>query len=97
MRCFLFCEISFFLFVFSSFLLAEAHLAVNDSLNGDDRLRIQELFQNGIKSSNLEAIYYSAVNIKDLLNEDDKLKVCSRLQNLHSESKFDVSHRQRFN
>lgn len=76
---------------FCIFVQNDALSAVNDNLSGDDRLRLRAVFLNGIKSNDLQAIYYSALNLRDLTNEDEKSKVCSRLATLNAEAKFDVS------
>lgn len=79
-----------FLLIFHIIRSADALFAINNHLTGDDRLRLRELFFSGIKSNNLQAIYYSALNLKDVTDEDEKSKVCSRLISLHNESKFEV-------
>lgn len=81
-----------FLLVAVAFLHSEAARTINGHLSGSDVDRLNKVFADGIKSNDLQSIYYSVVNLPQIKTEDST-SVCQRLQKLHSESKLNVSKR----
>lgn len=79
-----------FLIFLSIFVFGDALRAIDNHLTSEDNARLRQVFVDGIKSNDLQAIYYSALNHKDL-SAQEKSNVCDRLVNLHSESKLNVS------
>lgn len=74
----------------SIFVLGDALRAIDNHLTSDDSVRLQQVFIDGFKSNDLQSIYYSALN-SDNLSANEKTEVCSRLVDLHGESKLNVS------
>lgn len=68
----------------------EAARTITSHLSGSDLDRLNRVFQDGIKSNDLQTIYYSALNGKELDVADLK-SACLRLDKLHAESKLNVS------
>ena len=79
-----------FLLFLSIFVLGDALRAIENSLDSEDNARLQQVFVDGIKSNDLQGIYFSALNLKDL-SAAEKNAACERLVNLHTESKLNVS------
>lgn len=71
-------------------MLGDALRAIENHLSSDDNVRLNQVFVDGIKSNDLQAIYFSALNLKDL-SASEKTKVCERLVTLYTESKLNVS------
>lgn len=59
----------------------DSHLGVTDLS------RLQKVFSDGIKSNDIQTIYYSAINL-DKLTKDEKDGICKRLAEVHVESKL---------
>lgn len=74
----------------SIFVFGNALKTINSHLDGDDQLRLNAVFQDGLKSSDLQSIYYSSLNLKDL-SKEQKAGSCSRINTLYAESKLNVS------
>lgn len=78
------------LLVAAALIYTEAARTINGHLSGSDLDRLDRVFQEGIKSNDLQTIFYSAVNGKSL-NVADVNGACQRLEKLHAESKLNVS------
>ncbi|XP_031627769.1 dolichyl-diphosphooligosaccharide--protein glycosyltransferase subunit 2 [Contarinia nasturtii] len=76
-----------FLLFLSIFVLGDALRAIENHLSSEDSVRLQQVFVDGIKSNDLQAIYFSALNLKEL-SAQEKSNVCERLLSLHGESKL---------
>ncbi len=61
---------------------------VNNFLSKSDQERLQSVFQDGIKSNDLQSIYYSALNLKNSLKGPEKTEVCGRLSGSYGASKL---------
>lgn len=70
--------------------MGDALRAIENHLSHEDNARLKQVFVDGIKSNDLQAIYFSSLNLKDL-SAKEKTDVCSRLATLHAESKLNVS------
>lgn len=79
-----------FILFLSFFVFGNALKTINSHLDGDDRLRLNAVFQDGLKSIDLQSIYYSSLNLKDL-SKEQKAEACSRINTLYFESKLNVS------
>lgn len=75
-----------------AFLLAsiDATRTVDSFLSKPDHQRLDEIFNDGVKSTDLQSIYYSAINSK-AIPADVKSNLCKKLSGLHAESKLNVS------
>lgn len=71
-------------------MLGDTLRGIDNHLTNEDNVRLQQVFADGIKSNDLQAIYFSALNLNDL-SATDKNEACQRLVNLHTESKLNVS------
>lgn len=71
-------------------MLGDALRAIDNYLTSEDNARLQQVFVDGIKSTDLQAIYFSALNLKDLTAQQTEA-ACQRLVNLHTESKLNVN------
>lgn len=71
-------------------LHSEAARPINSHLSGSDLDRLNRVFQDGIKSNDLQTIFYSAVYGKELDLAAVK-EACQRLEKLHADSKLNVS------
>lgn len=87
----------FFIFFFTGFLLflsifvfTNALRAIDNSLSSDDNARLKQVFLDGFKSNDIQAVYFGALNLKEL-SAQEKNSACSRLPSLYSESKLNVS------
>lgn len=80
----------------SIFLLGDALRAIDNHLTSEDNVRLQQVFVDGIKSNDLQSIYFGALNLNDL-SATEKNEACQRLVNLHTESKLNVSVLLKFN
>lgn len=69
---------------------SDAARTINSHLGGSDLDRLNKVFLDGIKSNDSQAVFYSSLNLKQLTSEE-KTSTCSRLLNLYSESKLNVS------
>lgn len=78
------------LLVAAVILHSEAARTINGHLSGGDLDRLNRVFQDGIKSNDLQTIFYSALYGKNL-DVTDVNGACQRLEKLHSESKLNVS------
>lgn len=74
-------------FILSS---VKATRTVDNYLSKADNQRIQQIFSDGIKSSDLQTIYYSVINSK-AIPADVKANLCKKLPGFHTESKLNVS------
>lgn len=79
-----------FFMVLAVVVYSQAARTINSHLSGSDLERLNKVFVDGIKSNDLQAVYYSALNLQQL-SSDEKTSTCSRLLNLHAESKLNVS------
>lgn len=79
-----------FLLFLSFFLMGDALRAIEIHLTNEDNVRLHQVFVDGVKSNDLQAIFFSALNLKDL-SAQEKNEVCERLVNLYTESKLNVS------
>lgn len=70
--------------------MGDALRAIDNHLTSDDSVRLQQVFIDGFKSNDLQSIHFSASNLDDL-SSNEKTDVCSRLVDLHAESKLNVS------
>lgn len=68
----------------------DAARTINSHLGSSDLERLNKVFLDGIKSNDLQAVFYSSLNLKQLASEE-KTFTCSRLLDLYSESKLNVS------
>jgi oligosaccharyltransferase complex subunit delta (ribophorin II) len=91
------CNILICFRIFIGFLLlavaclhSEAARPINSHLSGSDLDRLNRVFQDGIKSNDLQTIFYSAVYGKELDLAAVK-EACQRLEKLHADSKLNVS------
>lgn len=83
-------SISVCLFLLFGFLAhINATRTVNTQLNANDLTRLQKVFSDGIKSSDLQSLYYSAINYAQL-NSNEKKDICSRITKVYSDSKLNV-------
>lgn len=73
-----------------SCLHSEAARPINSHLSGSDLDRLNRVFQEGIKSSDLQTIFYSAVYGTGLDLAAIK-EACQRLEKLHADSKLNVN------
>lgn len=78
-----------FLLFLSIFVLGDAIRAIDNHLSADDITRLNQVFVDGIKSNDLQSIYFSSLNLKDI-SAQEKTNVCNRLATLHAESKLNV-------
>lgn len=76
-----------FLLFLSIFVLGDAIRAIDNHLSADDITRLNQVFADGIKSNDLQSIYFSSLNLKDI-SAQEKTNVCNRLATLHAESKL---------
>lgn len=76
-----------FLLFLSIFVLGDALRAIDNHLTSEDNARLKQVFVDGINSNDLQAIYFSALNLKDL-SAQEKSKICERLNTLYGESKL---------
>lgn len=76
----------------SCFLLAtiSATRTVDSFLSKSDHQRLQQIFSDGYKSSDLQSIYYAVINSK-AIPADVKTNLCKKLAGIHAESKLNVS------
>lgn len=63
---------------------------VQQCLSDSDTARYSQVFVDGLKSNDLQSVYYSAIN-HNTATEAEKKDVCKRLVALHTESKLNVS------
>ena len=83
--------ISALIAVLSCFLaFISATRTVDNYLSKADNQRLQQIFNEGVKSSDLQSIYYSVINSK-AIPADVKANLCKKLSGLHAESKLNVS------
>ena len=82
---------------FSGYILVIALIATNEAartitnhLSSGDLDRLNKVFADAIKLNDLQSIYYSAANLKQLSSEE-KQATCGRLVQLHTDSKLNVS------
>lgn len=73
-----------------AFFHTEAARTINGHLNGSDLDRLNRVFLDGVKSNDLQSIFYSALYGKNL-NVNDVTSACQKLEKLHAESKLNVS------
>lgn len=71
-------------------MLGDALRAIDNHLSSDDTVRLNQVFKDGIKSNDLQSIYFSSLNLKDL-SAQEKTDICSKLISMHGESKLNVS------
>lgn len=71
-------------------MLGDALRAIDNHLTSEDNERLQQVFVDGFKSNDLQAILYSAVNLENL-SANEKTETCNRVLELHAESKLNVS------
>ncbi|KAL5293385.1 RPN2 family protein [Megaselia abdita] len=61
--------------------------AASSHLKAEDLARFQKVFVEGLNSNDLQAIYYSSLNIQTT-SEAEKTKICNNIVVSHAESKF---------
>lgn len=71
-------------------MFGDAIRTINDHISDADQQRLNNVFSDGIRSNDLQSIYYSSLNANDLTT-DEKSTICNRLITLHTESKLNVS------
>lgn len=71
-------------------MLGDALRAIDNHLSSEDTARLNQVFKDGIKSNDLQSIYFSSLNLKDL-SVQEKTDVCNKLDSLHGDSKLNVS------
>jgi len=57
---------------------------VSNYITGADRARYNEVFSDGLKSNDLQSLYYSSLNLAG----GDKAAICKKLPSLYAESKL---------
>jgi hypothetical protein len=62
---------------------------VDNFLSKSDLQRLQQIFNDGIKSNDLQTIYYSVINSKKIPTES-KESLCKKLPGLYKDSKLNV-------
>lgn len=72
-------------------MFGNALRTIDSHLDGDDRLRLNSVFHDAIKSNDLQSIYYSTLNLKENLPKEQKDQICKRINDLYAESKLNVS------
>lgn len=87
--------ISGLLVVLSTILLIHsiqitAERTVGDYLKPSDKLRLQRVFTEGLQSTDLQNVYYSAIGI-DSLAANTKTQLCQKLSSFFEQSKLSVS------
>lgn len=60
---------------------------VDNFLSKSDHQRLQQIFSDGLKSNDLQTIYYSVIN-SNKITPDSKSALCKKLSGLHKESKL---------
>uniref|UniRef100_A0A6B2E9V1 Dolichyl-diphosphooligosaccharide--protein glycosyltransferase subunit 2 n=1 Tax=Phlebotomus kandelakii TaxID=1109342 RepID=A0A6B2E9V1_9DIPT len=68
-------------------LLISADRTTNNYLSPTDE-RLQRVFLDGVRSSDLQTIYYSVLNYGSRLSVAEKTALCTRVKSLHAESKL---------
>lgn len=68
----------------------DATRTVDNFFTKSDHQRLQQIFSEGIKSSDLQNIYYSVINSKNI-PADGKTALCKKLAGLYADSKLNVS------
>lgn len=67
----------------------DATRTVDNFLSKSDHQRLQQIFSEGVKSSDLQNIYYSVINSKNI-PADGKTALCKKLAGLYADSKLNV-------
>ncbi|XP_059615682.1 dolichyl-diphosphooligosaccharide--protein glycosyltransferase subunit 2 [Phlebotomus argentipes] len=68
-------------------VICAADRTTNSYLSPTDE-RLQRVFVEGVKSSDLQTIYYSVLNYGSRLTAADKTALCTRVKTLHADSKL---------
>lgn len=67
--------------------LCSATRSVDNFLSKSDHQRLQKIFADGLKSNDLQTIYYSVINSQNI-PADSKANLCKKLAGYHKESKL---------
>jgi len=70
--------------------LINATRTVDSFLSNQDHQRLQQIFRDGLKSNDLQSIFYSIVNSKSIPAEE-KTSLCKKIAAVYAESKLNVS------
>ena len=70
--------------------LGAATKTVGNFLSTADQQRLQQVFLDGLKSTDLQSIYYSSINLNSI-SAADKQGVCKKLAGFYADSKYNVS------
>lgn len=62
---------------------------VDSHLTKTDLERLQKVFSDGLKSHDIQSVYYSSLNI-DKITKEEKEATCKKLFDSYSESKLNV-------
>lgn len=76
-------------FCLSCIVLTESTKTIDSHLSNVDLERLNAVFNEALLSSDIQSIYYGALNIKDLQKKHSEL--CPKVTTLHKESKMNVS------
>lgn len=60
---------------------------IGDHLSDADLQRLQSVFQDGLNSADIQAVYYGALNTKTI-SDSTKLNTCERITKLYKEAKL---------
>lgn len=71
--------------------IVNATRTIDNFLAKPDHQRLQQIFADGLKSSDLQSVYYSVISSK-AIPANEKANLCKKLEDLHSESKLNVSY-----
>lgn len=80
-----------FFLVLTCIVYVKAAKTIDTHLSATDLERLNKVFSDGLKSNDLQSIYYGAVNSKEIAAADVKQSICNRLPTLYTESKLNVS------
>lgn len=77
---------------FAGFLaITIASTSINSHLSSADLERLQNVFNDGLASNDLQSIYYSVLNTKlDDISASNKQNICKKIVDLHKDSKLNV-------
>lgn len=63
--------------------------SINSHLSSVDDQRLQQVFADGLKSNDIQSIYYGALNYK-AITPAEKQEACKRIVQIHKDSKLNV-------
>lgn len=85
-----FSVLSLLVTIISCLAIGHSARTVENHLSAQDLQRFQSVFITALSSSDLQSIYYAALNIETYKAEERKA-LCQKLIKLHEESKLNVS------